>query len=250
MSRDVTWVGSPHRYKGRHGFRPEAVVIHIIEGTLAAADSWFQAPESAVSAHYGIGRTGEIHQYVGEADTAFHAGRVWKSRWTSLKPQVNPNLYTIGIEHEGKGRSEWPDTMYESSAQLIADVCTRWSIPIDRDHVVGHREIYGRKTCPNDVVDLDRLIAMARHAAVSPGRFNFIPQTGSVRTRTGLNVRRGAPTTTAPVLRSAPPNAVLEYVGWTSNGMSVNGNPHWYRDEAGNYFWSGATTRPIPGIVD
>jgi hypothetical protein len=129
-------------------------------------------------------------------------------------------------------------------------VCTRWSIPIDRQHVIGHREIYGRKTCPNGVVDLDRLITLARQAAVSPDRFNFIAVQASVRTRTGLNVRRGAPTTAAPIVRSAPENEMLEYVGWTSNGMSVNGNPHWYRDEDGNYFWAGATTRPIPGIAD
>ena len=106
MSSSVTWVGSPHRHKGRGGFRPEAVVIHIIEGTLGAADSWFRAPESEVSAHYGIGRSGEIHQYVGEADTAFHAGRVWKPKWGKLKAKVNPNLYTIGIEHEGQGASD------------------------------------------------------------------------------------------------------------------------------------------------
>lgn len=250
MSSTVTWIGSPHRHKGRQGYRPEAVVIHIIEGTLAAADSWFQAPESEVSAHYGIGRTGDVHQYVGEADTAFHAGRVWKSNWRGLKTEVNPNLYTIGIEHEGKGASEWPDAMYQSSAKLIAEVCTRWSIPIDREHVIGHREIYGRKTCPNGIVDLDRLIDMARAAATTPGRYNFIREAGAVRTRTGLNVRRGAPTTTAPVVRSALAGAQLEYVGWTSNGMTVNGNTHWYRDAAGNYFWAGATTRPIPGIDD
>lgn len=250
MSLSVTWVGTPHRYKGRQGYRPEAVVIHIMEGSLASADSWFRAPESKVSAHYGIGKTGEIHQYVGEADTAFHAGRVWKPGWQSLKPRVNPNLYTIGIEHEGKGESPWPDTMYAASARLIADVCTRWSIPIDRTHIVGHREIYGRKTCPNHAVDFDKLIRMARAAAVSPGRYNFIPETGTVHARTGLNVRRGAPTTTAPIARRAAPNDALEYVGWTSNGMSVNGNPHWYRDEDGNYFWSGATSRPVPGIAD
>ena len=250
MSSSVTWVGSPNRHKGRQGFRPEAVVIHIMEGTIGAADSWFSTTKSEVSAHYGISRTGAVHQYVGEADTAFHAGRVWKSKWGKLKPAVNPNLYTIGIEHEGQGASDWPDTMYASSARLIADVCTRWSIPIDRGHIVGHREIYGRKTCPNDVVDLDRLITMARAAAISPDRFNFISQLGQVRTRTGLNVRRGAPTTDAPVLRAAPAGQVLDFVGWTSNGMNVNGNPHWYRDADGNYFWAGATTRPVPGIDD
>jgi N-acetyl-anhydromuramyl-L-alanine amidase AmpD len=225
------------------------VVVHIIEGTLASADSWFGTTKSKVSAHYGIGKTGEVHQYVGEADTAFHAGRVWKSKWGGLKAGVNPNLYTIGIEHEGQGPSNWPDAMYTSSARLIADICTRWSIPIDREHVVGHREIYGRKTCPNDTVDLDRLIAMARAAAVSTDRFNFIADQGSVRTRTGLNVRR-APTTAAAVTRKAAGGELLEFVGWTSNGMSVNGNPHWYRDEDGNYFWAGATTRPVPGVAD
>ena len=250
MTTPITWIGSPHRYKGREGFRPEAVVIHIIEGSLAAADSWFLAPESKVSAHYGVGRTGEVHQYVGEADTAFHAGRVWKAKWGRLKPRVNPNLYTIGIEHEGRGASEWPDAMYESSARLIADVCTRWSIPIDREHIVGHREIYGRKTCPNDAVDLDRLIAMARRAAVAPERYNFIPEVGRVRTRSGLNVRRNAPTTAARVVRVAAPGELLDFVGWSSNGMSVNGNPHWYRDPNGDYFWAGATTRPIPGVAD
>ena len=250
MSLPITWIGTPNRHKGRDGFRPEAVVVHIMEGSLSATDNWFSSPASQVSAHYGIGKDGKIHQYVGEADTAFHAGRVWKPKWGSIKPRVNPNLYTIGIEHEGQGASEWPDAMYEASARLIADVCTRWSIPIDRDHIVGHREIYGRKTCPNDVLNFDRLIAMARAAAVRPDRFNFIAQAGSVRARTPLNIRRGAPTTAAPTVRTAQPNELLDFVGWCSNGMSVNGNPHWYRDEDGNYFWSGATSRPTPGIAD
>jgi hypothetical protein len=51
-------------------------------------------------------------------------------------------------------------------------------------------------------------------------------------------------------VRTAQPNELLDFVGWCSNGMSVNGNPHWYRDEDGNYFWSGATSRPTPGIAD
>ena len=250
MTLPITWIGTPNRQKGRDGFRPEAVVIHIMEGTLAAADSWFLSPESDVSAHYGVAKDGRVHQYVGESDTAFHAGRVWKPAWDAIKPSVNPNLYTIGIEHEGQGESEWPDTMYDASAKLIADVCTRWSIPIDREHIVGHREIYGRKTCPNDVVDFDRLIRMARAAAATPGRYNFIPENGSVRARLALNIRRGAPTTQVATIRTAEPNEELAFIGWTSNGMSVNGNRHWYRDDSGNYFWAGATSRPTPGLAD
>jgi hypothetical protein len=30
--------------------------------------------------------------------------------------------------------------------------------------------------------------------------------------------------------------------------MTVNGNAHWYKDFNDNYFWAGATERPIPGL--
>jgi N-acetylmuramoyl-L-alanine amidase len=247
MTLPIKWVGSIHKNSGRKGFRPEAVVVHIMEGTLAGTDSWFNDPRSKVSTHYGIGRNGQIHQYVGESDTAFHVGRRSNPTWKRIK-SANPNLYTIGIEHEGKANSEWPDAMYQASAALIRDVCTRWSIPIDRDHVIGHREIYDRKSCPGHVVDLDRLVKMARQEALAEETYNLVKQSGKVRTRVALRRRRGAPTTAAPIVDTIPAGKELSYVGWTSNGTSVNANPHWYRDRDGNYFWAGGTDRPVPGI--
>ena len=92
---------APNFWSGRKGFRPEAVVIHIMEGTLPGTDSWFASSSSQVSAHYGVGKSGEIHQYVKEGDTAWHAGRVDRPTWKLLKPDINPNLYTIGVEQEG-----------------------------------------------------------------------------------------------------------------------------------------------------
>jgi N-acetylmuramoyl-L-alanine amidase len=249
MSLEIKWVGShaKNSRKSRSGFRPEAVVVHIMEGSLAGTDSWFNNAASGVTTHYGIGKDGRIHQYVGESDTAFHAGRRHKATWSLIKP-ANPNLYTIGIEHEGKGNSAWPDPMYESSAALIRDICARWSIPIDRDHIIGHREIYGHKTCPGPVVDLDRLVNMARGAAVAPEAYNFVAQPGKLRTRVALRVRKGAPTTTAAVVRTIAPGTEVAYDGWSSNGTSVNANAHWYRDEDGNFFWAGGTDAPIPGL--
>lgn len=98
----IQWIGSPNRDKGREGFRPEAIVIHIMEGTLQGTDAWFSNEESGVSAHYAIGKYGESHQYVGESDRAWHAGRIVSPTWRLLKPDINPNWYTIGIEHEGR----------------------------------------------------------------------------------------------------------------------------------------------------
>jgi N-acetylmuramoyl-L-alanine amidase len=83
--------------------RPEAIVIHVMAGSLAGTDSWFASAESQVSAHYGIGKNGEVHQYVEEENTAFHAGTVDRPSWPLIKKAtnksfINPNLYTIGIQ--------------------------------------------------------------------------------------------------------------------------------------------------------
>lgn len=154
---------SPNFWIGRKGYRPEAVVIHIMDGTLIGTDSWFGNTTSQVSAHYGIGKNGEVHQYVQESDAAWHAGRVDAPVWKLIKPSINPNLYTIGIEHEGKPDDVWTDPMKQSSATLIREICQRWQIPIDRDHVIGHFEIFSKKpNCPaTNKRILDELVALA-----------------------------------------------------------------------------------------
>ena len=154
---------SPNFWAGRKGYRPEGVVIHIMDGTLVGTDSWFANPASQVSAHYGVGRTGEVHQYVKEEDTAWHAGRVDVPVWKLIKPNINPNLYTVGIEHEGKPDDVWTDAMKQSSAELIREICQRWQIPIDRNHIVGHFEIFSKKpNCPaRDKKIIDELVALA-----------------------------------------------------------------------------------------
>lgn len=156
-------IQKPSPYFGsRHGYRPEAIVIHVMEGTLHGTDEFFQQPgrEEETSAHFGIGKTGEIHQYVDEEDAAFHAGRVSAPTWPLLKPRnINPNWYTIGIEHEGTATSFWPDAMYEASAELCAQICRRWGIPADRLHFVKHHEIYAPKSCPG-VGNVDHLVAL------------------------------------------------------------------------------------------
>ncbi|HNG96163.1 MAG TPA: peptidoglycan recognition family protein, partial [Acidobacteriota bacterium] len=89
-------------------------------------------------------------------------GRVSNPTWKGIKSKVNPNLYTIGIEHEGKAHTLWSDAMYQASANLIKEICQRWKIPIDRAHVVGHREIYSGKTCPGSEVSFEKLIQLAQ----------------------------------------------------------------------------------------
>lgn len=150
------------------GMRPAAIVIHISEGTLGSADAWFNNAAAKVSAHYCVGRSGEVHQYVREEDTAYHAGSPVDPTWRLLRPRVNPNFYTIGIEHEGRAQDQWPDLQYVTSAELVAAIAKRWSIPLDTDHIVMHREIRASKTCPGFVFSRDKLLSLAQPVTTCP----------------------------------------------------------------------------------
>lgn len=151
-------------FNSRTQFKPELIVIHIMAGTLDGTDSWFSTPQSQVSAHYGIGLTGEIHQYVAEENRAWHAGRVSKPSFALYKSGINPNDYTIGIEHEGTDLSKNAPEQLQASAELIRDICTRWNIPIDRKHIIAHSQIYSLKpNCPaTDKSVIDTIIALAQ----------------------------------------------------------------------------------------
>src|SRR5580704_3730160 len=166
----IVSIPSPNFTPGRKNYTPIAIVIHIMEGTLAGTNNWFSAPLSKVSAHYGIGKNGDIHQYMQESDTAWHAGRVNPPSWSLLKLApggafINPNLYTLGIEHEGSVDTDWPDQMYQSSSSIIGLLSSAWNIPLDRNHIIGHHEIYSPKACPGFKVDLNKLIALAAGVA-------------------------------------------------------------------------------------
>ena len=240
---NIVNISSPNFTSGRKGFTPTGIVIHIMEGSLAGTDSWFKNPASQVSAHYGIGKAGEVHQYVKETDTAWHAGRVSAPSWKLIKTSggafINPNYYTIGIEHE---ESEWTDAMYNASSEMIKAISSRWNISLDRDHVIGHHEIYSVKTCPGHKVDLNKLVALAGGNPLppnpSPNGITKTLQKGKVTTIANLNMRKEPNSNQAPLVQAAP-GLQLAFDGFTLQGQSINGNSKWYFTDEGNWFWSG-----------
>ena len=245
------WIGcaAENFRKGRRApYRPEAIVVHIMAGSLKGTDLWFGNTRSGVSAHYGIGKNGEIHQYVEEEDTAFHAGTVDNPSWEGMKRLAgggfaNPNYYTIGIEHEGFPGDVWPEAQMAASGALIADIAARWGIPLDRRHIVKHHEIRAVKPCPGGDAPVDALIQRAQ-AGATPAQ--AAPLQVVVTSR--LNVRVGSPTTASPIRRVIAQGATVDVVGFTATGQSVSGNPFWYRDAAGDFLWAGATDRPHPSV--
>jgi N-acetyl-anhydromuramyl-L-alanine amidase AmpD len=137
------------------------VVIHVMQGSYEGTQAWFQNPKSQVTAHYAIRSSdGQITQMVHESDIAWHAGN-----W-------DVNTHSIGIEHEGyiADPKRWfTKAMYESSARLVHDICSRYDIPMDRKHIIGHYEVPGAThTDPGSGWDWDRYMDLVRDPVADP----------------------------------------------------------------------------------
>lgn len=110
------------------------IVVHDTEGSYNSAISWFQNPNSGVSAHYIIRSSdGQVTQMVRNADTGYHAGN-----W-------DYNVRSIGIEHEGfMNQQGWyTEAMYQRSSHLARTMADRFNMRKDRAHIVAHSEVPG-----------------------------------------------------------------------------------------------------------
>lgn len=142
----IIWKGSPNHYTGRQGYGVTHITLHIMVGYLAGTDSTFANSASQASAHYGIGSSGEIHQYVSERDGSYSDANYMS------------NNSTISIEHEG-GMSDGAvctQTCIDASARLCADIARRYGWrKLWHDGLKGnvwlHREIPGtdHAACPD-----------------------------------------------------------------------------------------------------
>ena len=92
-----------------------------------------------VSSHFYIRRNGELWQFVGCDDRAWHAGQ------SCYRGRDNCNDDSIGIELEGLEGSAFEPAQYETLADLCAAIAQHYPIA----HVAGHEHIApGRKHDP------------------------------------------------------------------------------------------------------
>ena len=92
-----------------------------------------------VSSHFYIRRNGELWQFVGCDDRAWHAGQ------SCYRGRDNCNDDSIGIELEGLEGGAFEPAQYETLAGLCAAIAQRYPIA----HVAGHEHIApGRKGDP------------------------------------------------------------------------------------------------------
>ena len=127
------------------------IVIHIAQGSYSGTINWFKDPRANVSAHYVVGRRGQIAQCVHNKDIAWHAGN-WRY-----------NKKSIGIEHAGFAGNRWTRRMYRSSAKLSAYLCRQFNIPVHHRYIFGHRHVPGVATrCPGPRFNRRRYLRLVR----------------------------------------------------------------------------------------
>lgn len=132
---NIYYKQSPNYTKGRvyNGvtYRPSIIIIHTTEGGYAGAVDWLTNPQSDASAHAVVKADGsEATKLVSDEDASWAAG------WFPY------NLIGINIEQEGYALAGgFTDGLYRGTAELVREYATKWSIPIDRNHVIGHYEV-------------------------------------------------------------------------------------------------------------
>jgi N-acetylmuramoyl-L-alanine amidase len=162
---------------------------------------------------------------------------------------VNANDGAIGVELCYGSRIH-PDESYVRYVWTLAFACYKFDLD-PRTAVVGHFLLDPtRKTDPVSGLSFNRRTydQLLAHVAeeydecrgIMKSGPPLISQSGIVTAHVKLNIRKGMPSTKAPVARVVGPGTKLVYVGITEDGESIFGNRRWYRDEQGNYYWAGA----------
>lgn len=214
----------------------DQIVIHATEGRFLGSVRWLRNYRSRGSSHYVVSRRGEVVQLVSVTDVAWHSGNAWVNR------------HSIGIEHEGwTYRGGFTDKEYRASARLTAYLAKRYSIPLDREHVIGHDEVpnprrpgfYGGSDGHQDPGrrwDWVKYMRMVRWFAAHPEQPRYVrsmaikpstlPTLGG-GLRAAITKTRSAGSAIAKPAAPAPRRAVVD------RGATVRGSALW---------WSGITS--------
>jgi N-acetyl-anhydromuramyl-L-alanine amidase AmpD len=134
-------------YDDRSNFAPiDCVVIHsTVEPTTLGTVNIFLNPASGVSAHFVVGKDGQVIQMVPVEKRAWHAGA------SELEGRTSVNDFSIGIEmvNRNDGIDPYPEAQIQAVAGIIRFVRSRYAIPDSR--IVSHAQVArpaGRKSDP------------------------------------------------------------------------------------------------------
>lgn len=131
--------------------KPNFVILHhTSQNSVAQTVRTFQLEHTKVSAHYIVGKDGQIIQMLNDYERAWHAGR---SKWG---PVTDLNSVSIGIELDNNGNEPFPEVQINTLLVLLDTLKTKYQIP--QINFLAHGDIApGRKNDPNSFFPWKRL---------------------------------------------------------------------------------------------
>jgi len=148
----IPFLNSPN-HASRNGVKITDIVLHWMDGTLAAADATFANAAHQTSAHYGIEGI-VIHQYVALSETAWHSGD---------KPE---NQRSIGIEHSADPNRPASVPTIATSVALITALCRKYNI--DPSHIYPHKK-FSPTQCPGTLPVADIIVRVRAQLTAPTG---------------------------------------------------------------------------------
>lgn len=170
-------------YSDPRSCSPEFLMIHFTSAVVEHRNDPYNMQhirniyeDYGISVHYVVERDGTIRCHIPEDRVAWHAGRGEFGGDPKYTNQMNQ--YTIGIEVLAIG-SESDMSIYLTSQEyqdldddlkgytqeqyaalklLVADLCQRYEIPMNRSHVIGHEDYSPQKADPGELFDWDQIL--------------------------------------------------------------------------------------------
>lgn len=139
IDKSADWASALH-YDLR---KPNLVILHhTSQNSIAQTIRTFQVEHAKVSAHYVIGRDGQLVQMLNDYDRGWHAG---KSKWGTI---TDLNSVSIGIELDNNGREPFPEEQINTLLILLDTLKSKYTIP--QTNFIGHADVAPtRKDDPN-----------------------------------------------------------------------------------------------------
>lgn len=140
----------------------DVIVNHITDGLMPGTLNWLTNIEkkevtddvwrykAEVSCHFLVTRKGEVYQLADLKHGTWHAVRHSPSARIVKERPAPANLYTVGIEHEGRHedtQGRLTAAQYEATLWLHKYIIEQYEATfkepflIDRDHILGHYEV-------------------------------------------------------------------------------------------------------------
>ncbi|MDT0642726.1 N-acetylmuramoyl-L-alanine amidase [Zunongwangia sp. F363] len=114
--------------------KPNYVVIHhTAQDSAAQTLKTFTLPRTQVSAHYVIGRDGEVYHMLNDYYRAWHGG---VGSWGTTN---DLNSASIGIELDNNGFEEFPEAQINSLLDVLEMLKRKYKIPAQ--NFIGHSDI-------------------------------------------------------------------------------------------------------------